>query len=166
MSKEDWEIFLGEKKRTARLHFSQGRKCSRCGIFIVNESKTGFCQICWRDKQVGESYADRQGESLEHIHLKEIAVKWLERIGADKIRKEAGHRTKKGRIIADVAGEYKGKTIIVECGGSYKLKLEKALLVTPNVYIWPYHYTKPYLYKRTINVCQNCGNFKGALAIK
>ena len=161
MSKEDWEIFMGTKKRTAKSHFSQGRKCSRCGIFIINTSKTGFCQLCWRDHLEGDSYKDRC-ESPGHTHLKELAVKWLERIGAEKIRKEAGIRTKsKARIIADVAGEYKGKTIIVECGGSTDRKLKKALSITPNVYIWPYHYNKPYLYNPSIVICNLCGNFKG-----
>ena len=161
MSKQSWDEFMGTKKRTAKLHFSQGRKCSRCGVFITDESKTGFCLVCFQGKQVAESYKDRLGESPEHLHLKDLAVKWLERIGAEKIRKEVGIRTNRGKIIADVAGEYKGKRIIVECGGSHKRKLGKALSITPSVYIWPYHYTKPYLYKRSINVCQGCGNLKG-----
>jgi len=165
MSLDDWEQFLGNKHRTTRTHYSMGRKCERCGRFIVNGSKTGYCRVCWRIiKENGhedDSISIKGGESEGHKQIKELAVKWLLRIKCKDITAERNIKTPRGSIRADVAGRYNGSWIIVECGGSQRQKLEKALLFTRNVYIWAYHQDKPYLYNPSMIICHACGTFKG-----
>ena len=156
---QDWAEFLGSKKRTALTHYSQGKKCKKCDKFITDGNTTGYCKECIHKS--GNPYIKKGTfvtESLEHMALKKLAASWLKSIGCNNIAEEHKLKGGKGAVIFDVTGKMDSKLYAVECGGSQKSKLERAYLITKNLYILPYNYTQPYLYYPNIKVCSSCGN--------
>ena len=166
MSKEDWDIFIGTKKRTAKTHFSQGRKCARCNRFITNGNKTGMCQVCYTAERDFPIDKKPLGETDEHRALKERASKWLTSIGCIDVKEEVSHSTFKGRIIVDAQGVREGSLIVVECGGSQARKLEKVMLLTNNIFILPYNFKRPFLFRKGTVICPCCGNLKRRSYVK
>jgi len=151
MLKDDWNEFMGSKKRTAASHYSQGRVCVVCGRYITDRNQTGRCEGCKIRKP--------QGESPEHKRLKEKAVKWLWGQGATKVKLEKGISVGKQRFTADVYGIINGKETVIECGGSQKRKLDKLIYKGVfTIYILPYGHDKPYRLTTGLQVCNRCGN--------
>lgn len=166
---ETWDVFLGSKRRTAQTHYRLERKCEKCGIFITDNNKSGLCQRCLIKKNAPEFEAHTP-ESEAHKALKQQAKAWLKEIGCTDIREE--HRISKFKrnpmifvqgegVVFDVSGYYDNKLVVVECGGSQERKLEKALRITPYIYILPYNYMTPFRYHKEYKMCNLCGNIKG-----
>ena len=151
MVKNDWEEFMGSKKRTATTHYSQGRTCEVCGKYITDGNQAGRCEECRTRKPTSES--------SEHKRLKGKAVKWLRVQGATKVKLEKHLVVGNQRIIADVYGEAKGRMIILECGGSQNRKLDKLINTGVfSIFIWPYGHKNPYRLYPGVKVCNRCGN--------
>lgn len=165
MTKENWAEFIGIKKRTAATHFSLGRRCSRCDRYINNRSKYGLCKECYRINRI--TWYRSPSESEEHKELKVLATQWLTDIGCVDVKEEfhAGDATS-GHIILDVTGYRNGSLIAVECGGSQERKLKIAMSLTNNIYIWPYNYQQPFLFKKGMRICNCCGNLKSCIDVK
>ncbi len=147
--RDEWGQFLGSKKRTARTHYSLGRKCSVCNRYITNNNKIGHCAACIE--------VAKRGESSAHKRLKDKAKEWFEEQGATQIKLEKTLKIKGMRVRADVYAILNGKQVIIECGGSQNRKLKK-LLTQYKVLIWPYSFKKPYKYDPKHQVCNRCGN--------
>jgi len=156
--REDWDEFMGTKKRTNKTHYSMGRKCQRCQRFITDNNKSGICNECLRLAPVPEPKHKMFPESNEHKALKQVGKQFLESLGVSDIRFERSVISNLGRTKFDVAGKLNNQYVAVECGGSEKRKLKVALSITSEIYILPYNSNVPFKFLSYMTICRQCGH--------
>lgn len=121
---------------------------------VINLSFSGICKNF------------RDDVSTSHALLKLYAVKFIvEKLNFDDITMEYDYRLSNNkRIRADVFGVKNDHKVIIECGGIDRDKIKNIhdyfILESQlnRLYIIPYGYKEPFLYKKGMRICKLCGH--------
>ena len=162
MNEEEWSRFLITKTKHNRQNYSMRRVCLDCGKAILNVNLSGFCSHCAQKHKYDANHRNngKRGEGLEHQELKRIAQEFLSALGCQNITTEYRIKTAQGhqhKVVIDAIGFLGSRIIGVECGGSLRSKLLKAIPYLDRLYILPYGKQKPYLWHINTLVCHQCG---------
>ncbi|KKL52708.1 hypothetical protein LCGC14_2282750 [marine sediment metagenome] len=166
MNKFTWHWFLAKKSRTGRTHYKFRKVCTGCEKPICDNNRSGYCQKCRYLEDILPKHQKRtqQAESNKHLELKDIAQKFLEKMGCADIATERqigsnGFGSKSARL--DVSGILNGRIIAVECGSMAKLGLRRSWLYAgklAKLYVLPYGEREPFEYQLGMELCSSCGH--------